>query len=76
MQRVADRAHGEVRPFGLQQVLDQPARGVDADIATLFEFGRVDPDAPPAVLQFFSTTPFSQPLAALQKSGSTRSCAR
>ena len=34
---VADRAHRTVSAFGLQQMLDQPARGLDARMATLLD---------------------------------------
>jgi hypothetical protein len=44
---VADRAHRAVRAFGLQQMLDQPARGLDAGVAPLLD--QISPRAGHAV---------------------------
>jgi hypothetical protein len=44
---VADRAHGAIRALGLQQVLDQPARGLHALRSTLLD--QIGPGAGHAV---------------------------
>jgi hypothetical protein len=47
MHLVADRAHRSVGAFGLQQMLDEPARGLDAAVAALLD--QISPGAGHAV---------------------------